>query len=263
MSAAIHRIGKSTTPRSAISTSDEEQIRVRGEDLCEELIGNIGFTSFFSLLVTGRRPSNAEAAVLDAALIAIAEHGMVPSIQAARMTYAAAPDAFQGAVAAGVLGCGSVILGAAEASGRLLLEVDAASQGSEAGEPVQEVLQRWRASGRPIPGFGHSLHKASDPRVSRLFEVARRAGSYLRFVRAAQAIEDALPSVIGKSLKMNVSVAIPAVLLGAGFPFAALLGVPILARTASLIAHLTEERAVPSCFALAHHAASAVHYEGK
>ena len=50
-----------------------------------------------------------------------------------------------------------------------------------------------------------------------------------------------MPEVVGKDLRLNVSAAIPAVLLGAGFPLAALKGVPILARTAGLIAHLCEE----------------------
>ena len=34
------KIGKVTVPHTAISTSDENQIVVRGEDLCESLIGH-------------------------------------------------------------------------------------------------------------------------------------------------------------------------------------------------------------------------------
>ena len=93
---------------------------MRGQDLCAELIGRITFTDHFWLLVTGALPTPAQRAVLDATLVAIAEHGLVPSVQASRMTLAAAPEALQGAVAAGILGCGSVILGASEAAGRLL-----------------------------------------------------------------------------------------------------------------------------------------------
>jgi len=91
--ASINKIGKSTVPRTAISTSDEHSITIRGEDLCRDLIGKISFTEYFSFLVTGQKPSRADAMVLDATLVAIADHGMVPSVQASRMTYAAAPDA--------------------------------------------------------------------------------------------------------------------------------------------------------------------------
>lgn len=104
------KIGKSTVPRTAICTSDEHTIVVRGQDLCRDLIGRVSFSDYFFLLLTGRRPDAACSAVLDATLVAIAEHGLVPSVQASRMTFAAAPDALQGAVAAGILGCGSVIL---------------------------------------------------------------------------------------------------------------------------------------------------------
>ena len=55
---------------------------------------------------------------------------------------------------------------------------------------------------------------------------------------------------------MNVSGAIAAVLLDAGFPLLALKGVPILARTASLIAHLLEEQQRPIGFVLSHSGAA-------
>lgn len=263
MSSSINKIGKSTVPRTAISTSDEHSITVRGEDLCRDLIGRISFTDYFSLLVTGQRPSRGDAMVLDATLVAIAEHGMVPSVQAGRMTYAAAPDALQGAVAAGILGCGSVILGASETAGRLFAEVDdAAKQGSDLAGAARTVVRRWREAGRPVPGYGHPLHKERDPRVARLFEVAKEAGTSLRFVEIAEAIEQVIPGIVGKDLRLNVSAAIPAVLLGTNFPLRALRGVPILARTASLIAHLSEEAVNPSGFALSYQATRELVYEG-
>src|SRR6187431_1646743 len=122
------KIGKATQPRTAICTANEHTIVVRGKDLCQDLIGKTSFTDYFFLLVTGKMPGPAASRVLDATLVAIAEHGLVPSVQASRMTYAAAPDALQGAVAAGILGCGSVILGAAENAGRLLADVVARSE---------------------------------------------------------------------------------------------------------------------------------------
>jgi citrate synthase len=255
------KIGKSTVPRTAISTADEHSIRVRGRDLCSELIGHTSFSAYFWLLLTGQQPNAAQLAVLDATLVAIAEHGFVPSIQAARMTLAAAPDALQGAVAAGILGCGSVILGASETAGRLFDEVH--REGGELSAAATTVVKRWRAAGQAVPGYGHPLHKARDPRVAALFRVSQQAGVDQRYVQIAEAVEQVIPEAVGKALKLNVSAAIPAVLLGAGFPLAALRGVPILARTASLIAHLNEELSVASGFALSYQATRELIYDGE
>jgi citrate synthase len=247
-----------------MSASNEQTIVVRGHDLCTELMGNVTFTDHVWLLVSGELPSPARRAVLDATLVAIAEHGLVPSVQASRMTLAAAPEALQGAVAAGILGCGSVILGAAEASGRLLSEVVAAARDRD-GNLALAALERVRhdhAARRRLPGYGHPLHKLRDPRVDRLVEIAEKAGCANRHVEAARAIEAALPEVTGKTLAMNVSSAIAAVLLDAGYPLLALKGVPILARTASLVAHLLEEQQRPIGFTMSHAAASAIDYDG-
>ncbi|MBD9667828.1 citrate synthase [Variovorax paradoxus] len=257
------KIGKSTVPRTAICTSDEHTIVVRGQDLCQELIGHLSFSDYFFLLLTGRRPDAACSAVLDATLVAIAEHGLVPSVQASRMTFAAAPDALQGAVAAGILGCGSVILGASETAGRLFMDVAARM---DAGATLQQAaaaaIAELKVARAAIPGYGHPLHKERDPRVDRLIDVATQAGADLRYVRIAQALEEAIPGIVGKDLRMNVSAAIPAVLLGVGFPVASLRGVPILARTAGLIAHLAEEAEMPSGFALSYQATRELQYEG-
>jgi citrate synthase len=248
------KIGKVTVPRTSITTSDAHTIVVRGRDLSKELIGKVSFVEHFYLLLNGHLPSAGEEAVLNATLVAIADHGLVPSVQAARMTFAAAPDAMQGAVAAGILGCGSVVLGSSETAGRLYSEIDAQVK---AGTAVDV------AAGKSIPGYGHPLHKERDERVGALFDVARAAGTDLRFVAIAEAVEALMPQVLKKDLKLNVSGAIPAVLLGAGFPVQALKGVPILARTAGLIAHLFEEIQQPIGFALSYQATREMVYDGE
>ena len=60
---------------------------------------------------------------------------------------------------------------------------------------------------------------------------------------------------------MNVSLPIAAVLLDLGYPSSIARAVPILARTASLLAHLAEEREQPIGFLLARAAEDAVAYE--
>lgn len=256
------KIGRQEHRSSALSTSNADTIVVRGKDLCGELIGHVSFTDYIWFLLTGLQPEPAQRRVLDATLVAIAEHGLVPSVQAARMTYAAAPEALQGAVAAGLLGCGSVILGAAESAGRMLDDVVRRSEGGDLAAAATAAVTELRAARRPVPGYGHPLHKGEDPRASRLFAVATEAGLPDTHRRAAKHVEAVLPALTGKTLVMNVSAAIPAVLLDAGFPVGALKGVPILARTASLVAHLLEEQTKPIGFVLSHAASKAIDYDG-
>jgi citrate synthase len=257
------KIGAPSQHATAICGSNDEAIWVRGRDLARELMGKVGFTDYFWLLVTGTNPTAAQSRILDATLVAIAEHGLVPSVQASRMTLAAAPEALQGAVAAGLLGCGSVVLGSAEAAGRFLAEIARRiGEGQETDAAAAALVREYRAERRAIPGFGHPLHKRSDPRAERLLAIAQEVGATASHARAARAVERLLPELIGKPLVLNVSGAIPAVLLDAGYPLPALKGVPLLARTAGLIGHLLEEHIRPIGFALSAAAAEAIRYDG-
>ena len=62
------RIGKQDAPFTSICTSDATSITVRGMDLCSEVIGQVDFTSYFWLLVTGTMPSPPQKALADAVL---------------------------------------------------------------------------------------------------------------------------------------------------------------------------------------------------
>lgn len=257
------KIGPTSHRATAICGSTEAAIWVRGRDLAAELMGKIGFSGYFWLLLTGESPTLAQSRVLDATLVAIAEHGLVPSAQVSRMTLAAAPEAMQGAVAAGLLGCGSVILGSADAAGRFFAEIVRRSgEGQPTEAAATALVHEYRARHQAIPGFGHPLHKRSDPRAARLLEIAAELGTAGAYADVAHTVERLLPQLIGKPLMLNVSGAIPAVLLDAGYPLLALKGVPLLARTAGLIAHLLEEQSRPIGFAMSEAASEAIRYDG-
>ena len=98
-----------------ICSARADGVEVRGKDLCGDLMGRLSFTAYFHLLLTGREPTEDQRFFLDLLLVAIAEHGMMPTVQAARMTLAADPDSLHGALAAGLLGCGPVLVGTADA----------------------------------------------------------------------------------------------------------------------------------------------------
>lgn len=257
------RIGKQDAPYTAICTSDAEIITVRGKDLCRDLIGQIDFTSYFWLLVTGTMPSEKQRFMANAVLAAIAEHGLVPSVVAARMTYAAAPESFQGAVAAGLLGCGNVVLGSAEVCGRFLAQCIADTEATSPADAALRGVKALRAERKAIPGLGHPQHSGGDPRAMLLLDLAREQGVAGKHVEMLTAIRDVLPEVIGRPLPINVNGAIPAVMLDAGFPLAALKGISLLARTAGLIGHLQEESERPIGFILSGEAAKAITYDGE
>jgi citrate synthase len=258
------RIGKQDAPYSAICTSDADSVTVRGRDLTGEIIGKMDFTSYFWLLVTGQEPSEDQAFFMNAILCSLAEHGLVPSVVAARMTYAAAPEAMQGAVAAGLLGCGSVVLGSAEVAGRFYAECveDMRANGGTAEDAAKRGIARLRAQKQAIPGFGHPQHSEGDPRANLLLRLARERGVGGPHVAMLYAIRDALPGAIGKRLPINVNGPIPAILLDLGWPLTALKGVGLLCRTASLVAHLTEEVERPLGFVMSGAAADAIKYDG-
>ncbi|CAM5200435.1 citrate synthase (unknown stereospecificity) OS=Castellaniella defragrans OX=75697 GN=HNR28_003407 PE=3 SV=1 [Castellaniella defragrans] len=259
------RIGKQVNAFTAIATSDARSITVRGEDLCNDLIGKIDFVDYFWLLVTGKRPTSAQAAVTHACLVAIAEHGLVPSVQASRMTLAADPDCWQGAIAAGLLGMGTVVAGSSEVAGRYLVELvgQVRLQGADADAICIDSLRRLKAAGGKVPGLGHPQHSAGDPRADRLLAIAEDqalAGPHIQVLRV---LAKQAPAIFGRALPINVSGAIPAVMLDAGWPMQAMKGIPMVARAMGLVAHLFEESVRPIGFILSHHADLAIQYDGR
>jgi citrate synthase len=253
-----------TRPTTAIAHPTPDQVVVRGFDLARDLIGSTTASEYFSVLVTGERPTATQVKILDACIVALAEHGLVPSVQAARMTYAASPEALHGAVAAGLLGAGSVILGSSEDTARLLAAIvdDAAANDRSMEAGAKAAVQELRSARRPVPGVGHPLHRERDPRAEALLAYAESLGVQGPHTRALAAVLDAIPAVYGRRLVLNVSGAIPAVLLDAGFPARAMKGIPLIGRTMSLVAHLLEEQDTPIGFALAEAAEREVDYSG-
>ena len=118
-----------------------------------------------------------------------------------------------------------------------------------------------RESGAKVPGFGHPVHRPVDPRAERILELADERGVGGEHVQLARLLRDAVAAEWGKPLPMNVSLPIAAVMLDLGYSVSTVKAVPILARTAGLLAHLAEEQENPLGFYLAGKAEEAVSYE--
>jgi len=247
---------------SHISQAYPDRVEVRGRDLCGDLMGRLSFTEYFHLLLTGREPTEDQRFFLDVLLISIAEHGMMPTNVAARMTLAADPGSLQGAVAAGILGAGPVVLGTSESCARLLEE--AQKEVAAGGAPAAvagDLARAIHAVGGKVPGFGHPVHRPLDPRAERVLVLADSRGVSGPHVLLARSFREAVAEVWGKPLTMNVAMPIAAVLLDLGLRADVVKAVPILARTAGLLAHLAEEQKQPLGFQLAARAEEAVEYE--
>ncbi len=256
------QIGKGEAPVSHISQAYDDRVEVRGRDLSSDLMGRLSFTEYFHLLLTGREPTEDQRFFLDLLLVAIAEHGMMPTNVTARMTLAADPGSLQGAVAAGILGAGPVILGTSEACARLLEEAqERVASGGDPGAVAQELAREIRESGERVPGFGHPVHRPLDPRAERILELADERGVSGAHVLLARGLRDGVAEAWGRPLTMNVSMPIAAVMLDLGFSSDTVKAVPILARTASLLAHLAEEQQEPIGFLMAAKAEEAIEYE--
>ena len=255
-------IGKAGEAVSSICTSDPASIEVHGRDLCNDLMGRKSFTDYFFLLVTGKDPSEEQRFFLDTLLIAIAEHGLTPTAQAARMTLAAAPDSLQGAVAAGILGCGTVVLGTAELCGHVLVEGRRRiEQGGDPDQVAHDLAAETRARREKMPGFGHPIHHPVDPRSERILALADERGVAGDHVDLLRRLKPAVAKAWGKPLPLNVSGPIAAVLLDLDFPETMVKAIPLLARTAGILGHLAEEQERPIGFLMAHHAEEAIAYK--
>ncbi len=243
----------------SIATATAEDVFVRGRSLCRDLIGKLSFTEMTYLQITGRMPSPQQVAVVDACLVTLMEHGLTPSVLAARLVQSSAPEALQAAVAAGLLGVGSVFVGTVEGCAALLDRIVAASD--VAGE-ARVVADEHRAAMRPVPGFGHPVHKPDDPRTACVLAVAEAQGIAGRHVAALRSLAVAVDAASGRHITINATGAIAAALADAGVPGEIMRGFAILARCAGLVGHVHEEQHRPAMRAIWEAAENAVPYDG-
>ena len=255
----MSKTGK-TGSKTAICGYDAESVRIRGKDLVNEVMGHYSFQELMILQSLGREPTKIESAIVDAVLVTIMEHGLVPSAVATRLTHYGAPESFQGAVVAGLLGVGDRYAGTAGECGAILERIVAADADERHSTAVAEVTA-YRERRRPVPGFGHPIHQQHDARVDRLIEIVREAGASGEYLDAMATLEAALREVVGKPLVTNISAAIAAALGEAGIPSTMMRGIVLTARCAGLVGHLHEEMQNPAAHDLWMGATSRVDYD--
>lgn len=232
--------------KSEMGWSTPDRITVRGHNLTADLLGKVDLGGMAFLEMTGRLPSAAEAEVFNALLITLVEHGMTPQAIATRLVNLAAPEALQAAVAAGLCGVGSVFAGGSEQTAKMLQgalqdrsdDVDLDAIGAQ-------IVDTYATSRLPIPGIGHPLHKPIDPRTPVLFAIAERNGFRGSYVELLEKISFQAETRLDRSLPINATGAIGAILSELGFPWRICRGIAVISRAVGLVGHLAEEMKNP------------------
>ncbi len=234
----------------SLGTSTPDEIRLLGKDLTADLMGSVGFGELAFWLVAMRRPTPQETRVFEAVLVALADHGFTPTAIAARLTYLSAPDALQGALAAGLLGGGSRFLGVTEDCGAFLHAVlddlEEHPTDDEGWDAVAlSAVRRTREAGRLVPGLGHPVHKGGDPRTPVLIAIAEQEGLHGPHLQLFEAVGRVHERVLGRRLPLNGAGVCGAALADLGLPIEMLRGFALLARAAGLLGHIAEEQRRP------------------
>ena len=103
-----------------------------------------------------------------------------------------------------------------------------------------QLVDEAKSAQARLPGFGHRVHVAIDPRVDGLFTMAAESGLAGDGIRFARALEAAISARI-KPIPLNIDGALAAVLIDLGLP--AMVGklLFIVGRVAGLSAEVLEE----------------------
>ncbi len=224
-----------------LSCATEDGIQIRGYDLVE-LIGRVPFSSVLYLLYTGELPEPQVARLVDAVMVASIDHGPgAPSALAAR-TAASGGAPLGAAAAAGLLTMGKYHGAAVEDAMQAIRQVTESSKANgDLDRAAEQVVADWRKQNRRLSGFGHRQHKRQDPRLERLFALAREANVQGNYLQAARALEGALKRSTGKDLPINIDGAMAAILCEIGFPPTLANAVFMIARLTGIMAHVNEE----------------------
>ena len=229
--------------RTSIGTLTADTITVCGYVLVEDLIGSIDAGQLLFLQITGKLPTQSQARMLNALIVSVAEHGMMPSVIAARMTMLGAPESFQGALASGLLGVGDTFVGPSSNVGRMLQD-ETETTGTLA-DRASGVVEEYTRRRQRIPGLGHP-HHTIDPRAERLLALQKELGIDDGYTKLMLKIHEVAVAKRGSHLTFNAVAAVGAIASDLGFDWRAIRGIGLVARSIGLVGHILEEMRTPS-----------------
>jgi len=227
--------------RTSIIDMEPGRIAIRGTPI-QDLIGNVSFPQMIWLMLRGDTPTDGQARLLEAALVAAVDHGpQAPSIATARMAVTCGASLNQ-AMSSAVNLLDDVHGGAGEQAVELYQCINKAG----GTDTIAAQLNHWRAAhGKYVSGFGHRFHKPVDPRAPRLMALVREAAAQGvcdgRFAAIAEGIEAELTRQAGKSVPMNIDGATAVIYSELGFAAPLARGLFCLSRSVGILAHAWEQ----------------------
>ncbi len=215
---------------------------VRGYPI-EEIMEHLTYVETAWLLVRGEIPSAREAAILEFVMKSAMDQQFVSSaVCAARFTASASPESPIAAIASGLLATGSVT-GSPQPCAEMLYAAlerhtkNALSIPVIAEETVTELLEAKGA----IPGFGHPLHKTTEPRAQTLRRLSKQGGGWGASGALFEEIGRALEAAKGRPIPMNLAGAIAAVMVDLRWHPLEIGAMGAVSYVFALTAHVVEE----------------------
>jgi citrate synthase len=194
-------------------------------------------------MLRGAEASDAAAALLDAYLVTVAEHGFNASTFAARVTASTGAD-LAAAVVSGVATLAGPLHGGAP--GPVLDMLDAVGSA----ERARDYVRRELAAGRRIMGMGHRVYRVRDPRAFVLeralsaYQSGQETNERLALARAVEASAEAelAQKYPERALRANVEFYTALLLEALEVPRGAFTAIFACARVAGYAAHYAEQR---------------------
>jgi len=195
----------------------------------------------FLYMLKGEEPSEIETHALDVALILHADHEINASTFAARVTIATLTDVYSAVVSAIGTLAGPLHGGANTNVMRTLEKIGSADK-------AEEVVTQMLGSGQKIPGIGHAVYKALDPRAVSLREMSRQLAQstgdshWFDLSEAVQQAADKALTAKGKTtLKANVDFFSASVYHMLGIPTEQFTPIFAISRVSGWTAHILEQ----------------------
>jgi len=225
-----------------ISRAEGGRIWVRGYPL-EEIVEKLSYVEAMWLLLRGELPTRQQADIWELTMkIAMDQQFISSAACAARFVASAHPESPIPGVAAGILAHGSVT-GSPRPAAEMIYQAFElmGREGLSREEAAARTVDRHLGQEGSVPGFGHPIHKETEPRAEILRRKVQELGGWGEKAQLFEAIHAALCQRLGKPLPINLAGMVAAVYCELGFEPVEIEALAAVGYGYAIVAHVVEE----------------------